>query len=119
MNWQTERGYLRFGRNYHVKARMPRAKWQKKVKANEQGHLRDVQFQDIQVRMKSTRYFKKQEYIVLPDLYQQWYRQRKNNNWFKFKTQMIANYILDRLLLTKDLKAIKEVLVSIKGNFKE
>ena len=32
---------------------------------------------------------------------------------------MITNYILDRLLLIKDLKAIKEMLVSIKGNFKK
>ena len=32
---------------------------------------------------------------------------------------MITNYILNRLLLIKDLKAIKEVLVSIRGNFKE
>ena len=32
---------------------------------------------------------------------------------------MITNYILDRLLLTKDLKAIKEVLVSIRGNLEE
>ena len=32
---------------------------------------------------------------------------------------MITNYILDRLLLIKDLKAIKEVLISIKGNLKE
>ena len=32
---------------------------------------------------------------------------------------MITNYILDRLLLIKDLEAIKEVLVSTKGNLKE
>ena len=32
---------------------------------------------------------------------------------------MIINYILDRLLLIKDLKAIKEVLISIKGNLKK
>ena len=32
---------------------------------------------------------------------------------------MIINYILNRLLLMKDLKAIKEVLISIKGNLKE
>ena len=32
---------------------------------------------------------------------------------------MITNYILDRLLLMKDIKAIKEVLVSIKGNLKK
>ena len=32
---------------------------------------------------------------------------------------MIINYILDKLLLTKDLKAIKEVLVNIRGNLEE
>ncbi len=32
---------------------------------------------------------------------------------------MIINYILNRLLLIKDLKAIKEVLISIKENLKE
>ena len=32
---------------------------------------------------------------------------------------IIINYILNRLLLIKDLKAIKEMLVSIKGNFKK
>ncbi len=32
---------------------------------------------------------------------------------------MITNYILNRLLLMKDLKVIEEVLVNIKGKFKE
>ena len=32
---------------------------------------------------------------------------------------MITNYILNRLLLIKDLEIIKEVLISIKGNFNE
>ena len=32
---------------------------------------------------------------------------------------MITNYILNRLLLIKDLETIKEVLVSIRGNLKE
>ena len=32
---------------------------------------------------------------------------------------MITNYIPDRLLLIKDLEIIKEVLVSIRGNFEE
>ena len=32
---------------------------------------------------------------------------------------MIINYILDRLLLIKDLEAIKEILINTKGNLKE
>ena len=32
---------------------------------------------------------------------------------------MTTNYILNKLLLTKDLKTIKEVLVSIRGNFEK
>ena len=32
---------------------------------------------------------------------------------------MITNYVLNRLLLTKDLEAIKEVLISTRGNLKE
>ena len=32
---------------------------------------------------------------------------------------MITNYILDKLLLIKDLKTIKEILINIRGNLKE
>ena len=31
MSWQTERGYLRFGRNYYIKARTFKVKWQKEI----------------------------------------------------------------------------------------
>ena len=43
----------------------------------------------------------------------------ESDNWFKFKTQMITNYILNRLLPIKDLETIKEVLINTRGNFKE
>jgi hypothetical protein len=35
MAWQIERGYLKFGRNYHIKADISKGKWQKEIKANE------------------------------------------------------------------------------------
>ena len=39
-----DRGYLRFKRNFYIKAGIPKAKWQEEIKANEQEYLRDVYF---------------------------------------------------------------------------
>ena len=47
MAWQMDKSYLRFKRNFYVKARTPRAKWQKEIKTNKQEYSRDVWFQDI------------------------------------------------------------------------
>ena len=32
---------------------------------------------------------------------------------------MVSNYVLDKLLLIKDIKAIKEVLMNIRGDFEK
>jgi len=56
---------------------------------------------------------------MLLDLYWRWYRQRKSDDWFKFETWMIINYIPNKLLPIKDLEVIKKVLVSIRGNLKK
>ena len=42
MAWQIERGYLRFGRNFYIKVRIFKVKWQEEIKANEQEYLRDT-----------------------------------------------------------------------------
>ncbi len=36
-----DRGYLRFKRNFYIKVKMPKAKWQKKIKANRQKKSND------------------------------------------------------------------------------
>ncbi len=40
MAWQTERGYLRFRRNFYIKVGMPKAKWQEEIETNEQEYLK-------------------------------------------------------------------------------
>ena len=42
MAWQIKRGYPRFGKNFYIKAKTPKAKWQEEIKANKQKHLRDT-----------------------------------------------------------------------------
>ena len=44
MAWQMDRSYLRFRRNFYIKAKMLKAKWQEEIKANEQEYLRDACF---------------------------------------------------------------------------
>ena len=35
MAWQIDKGYLRFGRNFYIKIKTPKAKWQKEIEENE------------------------------------------------------------------------------------
>jgi hypothetical protein len=35
MAWQIKRGYPRFRWNYHIKADIPKGKWQKEIETNE------------------------------------------------------------------------------------
>ena len=44
MAWQMDKGYLKFKRNFYVKAGTPRAKQQEEIEINEQEHLRDAHF---------------------------------------------------------------------------
>ena len=56
---------------------------------------------------------------MLPEVYQKWHHQKKGNSWEEFNTWIITNYLLDVSRPVKEAKAVKQVLVNIKGNLEE
>ena len=56
---------------------------------------------------------------MLPETYWKWYCQQKGNSWEKFNMWIIKNYLPNVIKLVKEIKAIKAILVNIKGNLKK
>ena len=69
--------------------------------------------------MKSKKYYIKDKYIMLQEIYQKWYCQQEGNSWEEFNIWIIKNYLPDVIKPIREIKAIKIILVDIKDNFKE
>ena len=69
--------------------------------------------------MKSRKYYIKDQYTTLPEMYYKWYCQQKGNSWEEFNAQITKNYLSNMIKLVKEMEAIKMMLVDTKGNFKE
>ena len=81
---------------------------------------RNSQYVEIlRTKVKGRRYFAKYKYIVLLDLYRRQYRQRTSNDWESFEIQIIENYILEVVETIRDVEAIKEAIVNMRGNLED
>ena len=69
--------------------------------------------------MKSRKYYIKDKYTTLLEIYQKWYHQQKGNSWEEFNAQITKNYLPNIIKPVKEIKIIKMTLVDIKDNLKE
>ena len=74
---------MRLKGNLRIPKDLLRTKWSREIKGDlVLGELQTSRLLKWQV--KSRKYYQKDEYTTLPEIYQKWYCQREGNSWEEF-----------------------------------
>jgi len=82
-----------------------RAKWLQEIKEEES--VGNYISKLLEWQVKSKKYYKKEKYTTLPEVYWKWYYQRKDNSWEKFNKWITKNYLPDVMKPVLEMEAIK------------
>jgi len=90
------------------------------VKRNQKNELEGPKANKLlKWQVKSKKYYMKDKYTMLLEVYWKWHCQHKGNNWEEFNAWIIKNYLLNAIRPVREMEVIKIMLVNIKGNFKK
>jgi len=100
-----DNSYAKLERNLRILKDSPRAEWLQKIEKKES--VKNCISKLLKWQVKSRKYYEKEKYTILPEVYWKWYCQRKGNSWKEFDKWITKNYLPDVMRPVLEMETIK------------
>jgi len=100
-----DNSYTKLERDLRIPEDLLKIKWLQEIKKEKP--VENCISKLLKWQVKSRKYYKKEEYTILLEVYQKWYCQRKNNSWEEFNKWITKNYLPDVIKPVLEIETIK------------